>query len=267
MLGTQRLDGLVMDLNPEDADAFKQKRKMMVWDDKKKKYVQMMVAAGDNPLKHKKRINEAGVSVAENAKEDKTYELWKKKTKGRIQHEGEEEDPQNFRHRSKKNDDDDDDRGNEESNQEQAQKNGEDGGSGKRKNSRYGGQDKKRKNEFKKGEPGSKKIRDELLNSDQLKAKERRKEKEKKKAERRAEKKKHGAAYRDKLAQDGNQRKSKADESKIHRNSKVFKHKVLEKNKSVGNRKNFGKSRPGSLSGGGKRGGTHRLVAMKKRRR
>ncbi|KAL0478407.1 DEAD-box ATP-dependent RNA helicase [Acrasis kona] len=90
----ERIDDMVMDLNPEDRSAINNKsRSLLKWDAKKKNYVRVQLAPGQRVGANGKIRNEAGVLIKKKkGKEaEEFYQKWKKKTHGRIQHVGEEE--------------------------------------------------------------------------------------------------------------------------------------------------------------------------------
>jgi len=80
----------ILDLIPDEKDQILQKRNVLKWDRKKKKFVQTTLGNDINNMKKSKKRNESGVVIDENFK-PKRYELWKEKTHLNIPMPGDDE--------------------------------------------------------------------------------------------------------------------------------------------------------------------------------
>jgi ATP-dependent RNA helicase DDX54/DBP10 len=88
----QRLDEMVMDLVPEDQQSLNKSKTVLKWDQKKRKYVRIHLAAGERIGPTGKIKTESGAIISKkDVKKKDFYGKWKSKTHARIQGIGEEE--------------------------------------------------------------------------------------------------------------------------------------------------------------------------------
>eukprot|EP00743_Colponemidia_sp_Colp-15_P009448 GILK01010329.1.p1 GENE.GILK01010329.1~~GILK01010329.1.p1 ORF type:complete len:908 (-),score=253.28 GILK01010329.1:152-2638(-) len=90
---TGRLDDMVLDLMADEHEGLNKNKRAMRWDQKKRKYVMTEIGADGRPLTKK---NESGKRIKDNKKQD-IYANWMKRSKRRIQRDGEQEDEDNMR--------------------------------------------------------------------------------------------------------------------------------------------------------------------------
>lgn len=90
-----QLKDISVDFMSENREDLAKSKKTNVWDRKKKKYVRVSPQEAVAMRNNKKIRNESGsyISEGDKNKSSKQYQLWKKKTKIRIQQVGETEDP------------------------------------------------------------------------------------------------------------------------------------------------------------------------------
>jgi hypothetical protein len=89
----QSIEDMVMEMDPDDAQAMIKKRAQMRWDPRSKKFVKDFDGVPSTKGKNegKERVNEAGRKIKKGYKVG-LYDKWKERHKARIQTEGEEED-------------------------------------------------------------------------------------------------------------------------------------------------------------------------------
>lgn len=83
-----RLEEAVLDLIPEDVREMNDKRRLMHWDKRKRKYVQITV--GELKSGNKKQKTESGKKMKEH-KQGELYKKWQEKNNKRIAREGGDE--------------------------------------------------------------------------------------------------------------------------------------------------------------------------------
>jgi len=88
----QRIEEMVLEMDPDDEGGLVKKRGVLRWDKRKKKFIKDF---DGNPMdkrgESKNRMNEAGRKIEKGYKTG-LYERWKDKSKAQIQREGEDED-------------------------------------------------------------------------------------------------------------------------------------------------------------------------------
>jgi ATP-dependent RNA helicase DDX54/DBP10 len=221
-----RIEDLVLDLNPEDRQVMNNKqRSVLKWDAKKKNYVRVQLAPGQKMGVNGKIRNESGVLVKKSKKGEEFYQNWKKKTHGRIQRLGEDEEAQNLKATTAPVDYDsaysDDENGDEET-----LVNGK-----KRKRVQQPDDKRKNKKQKVKVKTGDSDTPSELVNRDQLVKKRKVEEKKKRAEDIKQQMRKQGfRKVKQRLVNEGMQRAAAKRQTQFNKNSKA-KVKVFMNNK------------------------------------
>jgi ATP-dependent RNA helicase DDX54/DBP10 len=211
-----RIEDLVLDLNPEDRQAINNKnRSVLRWDSKKKNYVRIQLQPGQRLGLNGKVRTESGVLVKKTKDSEDFYGKWKKKTHGRIQRVGEDEESNNLNPATGPVDYDsamsEDENGDEE-----VLVNGK-----KRKKIVREG-DEKRKKKKPKVKVGDSSTPSELVDRDQIKKKNRLEEKKKKADEIKQQMRKQGfKKVKQRLVNEGMKRAAEKRQAQYNKNSKA----------------------------------------------
>ncbi len=74
---------------PDDAESLLKQKRALKWDQKKKRYVEMVVGKDGKAIRPK---NESGKAINDKKKDPEIYKKWMKRTHLRVQRAGERED-------------------------------------------------------------------------------------------------------------------------------------------------------------------------------